>query len=217
MTDHTDTPSERHKAPDVASMVNSWLAAAEALCIHNFKQAKMTLPELKAIEDAAMAGVLDHAMLARLPAGAQRAVTARLASRSLMAYRSGAIGDERALLDHAIFNALTVGHFMAHMGEDRTGILEGLAQWKIIKAGNSLGGSKGARSRVRWEDDLRERYEQYRRRHPEITVGTQIARALLKEIENNRISGLPSAKRVQAVVWRWMKEDKILSPSKSRK
>lgn len=193
--------------PEVAWTVDVFLAATLALCQEVYRSEAITQEVFKAMLAEVEAGGISDATAAGLTDRARRTYSAHLACASIVAKRRllTTQDDQAALseIDTTVFSTILAASFMAHMGEDRLGTIEGLAELKLDRAARSGGGKKGNLSRTKWYAEARERYDEYRRLNPQITQASRVTKGILKW---GPIQGSPSDERILAVVRKWMKK-----------
>lgn len=197
---HTFSHEETQRA------LNQFQTSTMALCIRIFQLEKVSRATVNDLAGSAKSGSLDARKLASLSPRAQRALRAYWACHALQGQRTGFHRKSRKLarqVDDALFSTVLAAHFMAHLGEDRMGVMEDLAEYKISRADLSRGGVNSGPARVEWRTEMRRRYDQHRRDYPQIAVATTIAENLLAQ---GRFAGLPSDKQVTEVVRDWNAE-----------
>jgi len=96
-------------------------------------------------------------------------------------------------IDRMIHQALKLAEHTIGMGGDPTVTMLKAMQTDYAKKRNSVGGKLGTKTRIKWQDEARLRYDRYIANHPKITQATRIADGILKE---GPIRASPSEGRV---------------------
>ncbi|MNS32695.1 hypothetical protein D3C72_647900 [compost metagenome] len=192
---------------EVSHTLDVFLDATLSLCQEVYRSEAVTHDFFKAAQAEIEAGGLSDTTAARLTDRARRTYSAHMACASIVAKRRtlAEMGDRETLIavETAVFNTIFAAHFMAHMGEDRLGVIEGLAELKSDRASRSTGGKKGNLTRTKWYAEARERYDHFRSANPQVSQATRIANGILRL---GPIPGSPSDERILAVVRKWIKE-----------
>src|SRR5690606_24289479 len=136
------------------------------LCQEVYRSDAVTHDFFKTIQTEVATGGLSEATAARLTPRARRTYSAHMACVGIVAklrmLREQGDAETIVAIETAVFNTIFAAHFMASMGEDRLGVIEGLAELKMDRSSRSDGGKKGNLSRTKWQAEARERYDHYR-------------------------------------------------------